>query len=117
MNIRISKKLTQTAFILWSIFLSIALFYPKMPGVKSEIIGIDKIIHFALFFIFGFLLLAIQNPEKKKMKLFILVAVLLPFITEIIQIPIPGREFCFYDAFADMLGCFCALLLSPNRKV
>ena len=85
---------------------------PGEGGVKL-FPHVDKVIHFILFA--G---LAINScyaiTDSKKLTLGLLLAVILGFITEIIQDYIPARSLDFYDALADTLGIYIGYLLYSN---
>ena len=93
--------------------------FPKLPKPPSSIIGFDKLAHFVMYLILGFLYV-LKNAdfaiEKLRRNLFY-IALLLPLLDEIHQIPIPGRTFSWYDIIADILGIsFVLLFLTISYK-
>jgi VanZ family protein len=97
-------------FIFWSIIICFVLYYPQLPGLEEEIFGLDKFVHFFLFFIFAVLFFNLGTDKKKQYKNLIFLSILVPITSEIIQIPIPGREFSIYDIVANFLGFLSALV-------
>lgn len=88
-----------------------------MPG-DGKVAGnyLDKVVHFIVFF---FLSININYKffSNKKQVLWILMAILLGFVTEIIQQFIPGRNMDIYDALADFAGVGIGFLFYTNRKL
>lgn len=105
-------------FIAWTLFIVIALTYPKIPSQSNHLIGIDKLIHFFLFFIFSILFLrsGIGNNRKKRSLILWYLAVTVPIFGEVIQIPVPGREFSFLDMLANFCGFAVVLFLFCKQR-
>ena len=57
-----------------------------------------------------------KKELPKTIKKLYLLAVLVPLLDELHQIPIPGREFSVYDIFADFLGFLVIILIYRSRK-
>lgn len=74
------------------------------PG-NGKMLGnyLDKVGHFIVFFILA-INLCLKYKSNEKLIEVLFWAILLGFLTEIIQQFIPGRNMEFYDALADTLG-------------
>ena len=90
----------------WLLFSSLllVLIVTLMPG-DGKVAGnyLDKVVHFSVFL---FLSISICNKYIKTKKLveILFFAIMLGFITEVLQQFIPGRNTDIYDAIADTLG-------------
>lgn len=83
--------------------------WPTLALPSTKIIGIDKLAHFAVYLVLAYLMLKKDNSVVKKYHYFL--AVLIPFLDELHQIPIPGRYFDISDLAADLLGFAVIFLL------
>lgn len=109
---RISKKTYKYLFIIWSIILFTLTSYPTLHTPLDKILNIDKLYHFVAYFIFAFLFYKSQKADPKVLsRRLTILLVIVPLFDELHQIPIPGREFSFYDIGADILGFSVVLLL------
>ena len=120
MKNRLSKrKIYKNLFIFWSLVIITLTSIPKLQSPSEKIIGFDKIAHFGIYLVFSYLFIK-MFPEKefhKTIKKLYLLAVFVPILDELHQIPIPGREFSVYDIFADMLGFMVIILIFRFRKI
>jgi VanZ family protein len=89
---------------------------PKVPGPQSNILGIDKVAHFLLFFIFALLYLWMTRGKSKNLRFLLGIAFIISILAEIIQIPIPGREFCIFDILANLSGFITALAIHHKKR-
>ncbi|MCD4796320.1 MAG: VanZ family protein [Candidatus Cloacimonetes bacterium] len=98
-------------FILWSAVILALTSFPKLKTPVDEMIGVDKIAHFCVYFIFAFLFIKMHLKKHlpKTIKRLWYLAIIVPLFDELHQIPIPGRAFSVWDIFADILG-FVALI-------
>ena len=93
-----------------TVIILIAVLLPgsSLPDVSS--FGLDKIIHFTLFFGWA-VAVRYDFPAVKKMLVFSL-GILFSFITEILQLFAEDRSYDLYDMLADSLGLAMGLILS-----
>ena len=105
-------------FILWCCVILTLTSIPKLQSPTGRIIGFDKIAHFGIYLVFSFLFMKMFTKKElpKTIKKLYLLAVLVPLLDELHQIPIPGREFSVYDIFADFLGFLVIILIYRFRK-
>lgn len=77
----------------------------------TNILSQDKMVHFAEFFIFTFLLLMTLSfyDVKDKYLIGFTVALLVVIVSELIQIPIASRSFSIKDMIADVAGVIVAM--------
>ena len=89
--------LAATALILTAILLPGS----KIPDVGFS--GIDKLVHFTLFYLWS---LAIRFDFEKnfKWKLAWVAGLIFSLLTEVLQILVEGRSFDYYDIVADGIG-------------
>lgn len=85
---------------------------PKPPDWN---ISFDKIVHFILFAVLSFLLLAIGSQYKKQNNastflLIALISIIYGALMESVQILVPGREFHLLDLLADTMGVIAGLI-------
>jgi len=114
-----NKNIFKILFIFWCFVIIILTSIPKLHSPTEHILGFDKIAHFGIYLIFAFLFIK-MFPAKafpKTIKKLYLLAVFVPILDELHQIPIPGREFSVYDIFADMLGFLVIILIFRFRKI
>ena len=94
----------------------IAVFVFQILPVKnpSPVKGIDKIVHFFIYFCLTFLFWWNGLSLFKS----VIFAILYGILMEIVQIPVPTRDVSFFDFLANCLGTFAflGLRLSLKRK-
>ena len=112
--------------ILWALFIFIASSIPEksLPRFVRHIS--DKVIHGAVFFIFGLLVYRALEPREKAEKpdwkrLLVSVAAVIAYgiSDEVHQAFVPGRTVDIFDASADAVGGILAALviyLAARRK-
>jgi VanZ family protein len=105
------KRYMISLFLMFSIFM---LLLTIIPGVADLINGYDIILHFMGFFILSLSIITIFNQFKIKnttiISIFILIC--LSVISEIIQIPIPKRNFEWVDLLFDFIGISFGLIVN-----
>lgn len=79
-----------------------------VPDVGS--FGLDKIIHFLLFFVWA-VALRFDFPSLKKILGFI-IGIVFSCLTEVFQLFTEDRSFDFFDMLADAVGLATGLILS-----
>lgn len=109
----ITKKTYRILFIIWSVLLISLTSYPKLEVPKTDIFQQDKIAHFIFYLIFAWLFVRMHGPQPDFtiLKKTMLLALLVPILDELHQIPIPGRNFSIWDIVADMLGFTVVILI------
>ncbi|MCK4311354.1 MAG: VanZ family protein [Candidatus Cloacimonetes bacterium] len=114
MNLKTYKIL----FILWSIVILTLTSIPKLKTPVDEPFNIDKIAHFVVYIIFAYLFIKMHLKKNliKTLKVLWILAIIVPIFDELHQIPIPGRQFSFWDIIADFLGFLAILLFFTYRK-
>ena len=82
-------------------------------GKSPQVMNNDKLLHFGEFFILGILL--VKTVELYKIKnyyiLTFLIAFLIVWVSEYVQLFVPSRSFSYKDMIADALGIIAALIL------
>jgi VanZ family protein len=111
-------------FILYTIAVIILTTYPKLksPIEFLDSLSPDKIVHFLMYFFFAFTYYKfrqIRNIAVKEImvELFLL-AMIISVFSDIAQIPIPGRQFSWWDITANLLGFLTCMTIIwfYNRK-
>jgi VanZ family protein len=102
----------QLPLLLWLTAQLIGTSIPRLHGVAPMLPHFDKLLHFAAYFGLAFLLARFiaskkEYGEKELQTMLwrvIVVCLSIAVFDELHQIPIPGREFSFFDLLADTLG-------------
>ena len=99
--------------ICWTLAILAACSLPgnELPKLDFDLFEPDKIAHFILFFLFGFLWLAATPAEKKGRRILIAVlGTLYAILTEFYQSALPlGRTADPMDSVANLIGLFTAM--------
>ncbi len=125
-----ATKLTTKQFIpavIWFFVVMIIICLPKkdLPEVSDwfERIYFDKWVHAGMFGVLTFLVLfpfrSTSSNRTKFLNLVAIVAVAIScwgFVTECIQLYVPGRSFDLIDWAADSIGVFLAALYYAKKK-
>lgn len=108
-----NRKLYRILFICWSILLFTLTSYPKLSAPPTGITGFDKLAHLFFYFVFAWFFVKLHDPAdlRKTLRKTLLLALFLPLLDELHQIPIPGRDFSFWDIVADLLGFALVLII------
>ena len=108
-----NRKIYRLLFVCWSILLFSLTSYPKLPSPSVGIISFDKLAHLFFYFIFAWFFVKMHDPGKLRLTLrkTLILALIVPLLDELHQIPIPGREFSVWDIAADLLGFALVLLI------
>jgi len=88
--------------ILISFLLGVFIFQTLPISAPSKIIGLDKIVHFFIYFFLTFLFWWNNFSLKEA----IIYSILYGILMELVQIPIPKRDVSFFDFLANCLGTF-----------
>jgi VanZ family protein len=101
------KKVTLISFLL------IVFIFQTLPiSAPSKIIGLDKIVHFFIYFFLTFLFWWNDFSLRKA----IIYSIFYGILMELVQIPIPQRDVSFFDFLANCLGTFTFLLIKFLNK-
>jgi len=115
-----NKKLSiyRIIFICWSVIIFTLTSIPRLQSPASDIIEIDKLAHFGVYFVFAYLLVKISRRDQKGLIRFLIsLALIIPVLDELHQIPIPGREFCIFDIIADIAGFAAVIFLLKIKQI
>ncbi|MCF7859062.1 MAG: VanZ family protein [Candidatus Cloacimonetes bacterium] len=101
-----NKNYYKVTFYIWLLVILTLTSLPKLHTPLDDSLNVDKLGHLFVYLIFAYLFMKMHREDqyRAKLKLLIIFAVVLPFVDELHQIPIPGRTFSFYDILADFLG-------------
>ncbi|MCK4956870.1 MAG: VanZ family protein [Candidatus Cloacimonetes bacterium] len=106
-------------FILWIAIILILTSIPKLHNPLSDkILNIDKLAHLIIYLIFAFLFTKMNKHKTAKQNAtsLIYLALFVPLLDELHQIPIPGRTFSYYDMMADTLGFLVIIIYNKCAK-
>ena len=106
------KKYYKIAFYIWTGVVFTLTSIPKLHSPTNDTLSIDKVAHFTVYMIFSFLFMKMFDTKQytQKLKLLSILAVLIPILDELHQIPIHGRDFSYYDILADFLGFLTVII-------
>lgn len=106
------KKNTKVLLLIfWIIVIFILTGYPKLKVPTIEYIGLDKLFHFAIFFILGIL-----EYRLLKTYLFFAIGCSVALLAEFQQILIPGRGFELLDIGFGFLGLLISYVIFHSRS-
>lgn len=93
-------------FYIWTAILFTLTSIPKLSSPIDDSLNFDKLAHLVVYLIFAFLFIKMfkAKMQSQKLKVLSILAVTVPVLDELHQIPIPGRTFSFLDILADFLG-------------
>lgn len=91
--------------VFWIIVILIVMGYPSLDAPHITDAPIDKVYHFAVFFILGVL-----EYRLFHLRVFFLLGCMVIAIGEIVQLASPGRSFELFDMAAGALGLLAAYL-------
>jgi VanZ family protein len=112
MGRRMRKSVQWSLLILWVIVIFVLTGYPKLEVPKIKDLPIDKLYHFVVFFIMGFLAVRLLN-----MKGFFLLGIIVLLLAEFQQLLIPGRTFEIFDILAGGLALVVSFFICKKRGV
>lgn len=116
----------QIPALLWAIIIYIASSIPAKYLPHPTFFAFDKIVHIALFFIFGILVYRALEPfngpgNLNLARIFFSIAIVILYgiLDEIHQGSVPGRTLDTYDALADTIGGLLAgiVIFFKRRKM
>jgi VanZ family protein len=100
-----------TMLIVWIAIILFLTAYPSLPTPRIKTFPIDKVYHFALFFIFGLF----ARPFLKPIKYFG-IGIALILVAECQQLFIPGREFEIMDMVAGLIGLAAFFIITLLKR-
>ncbi len=105
------KNARKILLVLWIIIIFVLTGYPRLEVPKMKNLHFDKLYHFIVFFILGFLasrLLSIRG--------FFILGLVVLLLAELQQLVIPGREFEIFDIMAGGIGLVLSYFICRQRK-
>jgi len=106
------KSVQWSLLILWIIVIFVLTGYPKLEVPKIKDLPLDKLYHFVVFFIMGFLAVRLLSVKG-----FFLLGIIVLLLAEFQQLLIPGREFEMFDILAGGLALVVSYLVCRKRGV
>ncbi|MFO7897194.1 MAG: VanZ family protein [Candidatus Cloacimonadales bacterium] len=106
-------------FSIWSLIIISLTSYPKLHNPLSDKIwNVDKLAHFTVYAIFSLLFVKMNQHKtyRQNAKSLLLLALIIPLLDELHQIPIPGRSFSVYDIIADIAGFALIIIYCRWRR-
>lgn len=97
--------------IITSILIIIAVLIPGKQIPDPGIVGLDKFVHFGMFFTWA-VSFRYETQTRLSPLMTLLVGLLFSLFTEVIQIAVEGRTFDWLDLATDFLGLCGGLLAS-----
>jgi len=97
----------------WAALILVMTSWPAPPPLVPQVSGLDKVAHFTVYAILGYLVSrALRPPAAWPARLNAITAMaVFGFIDELHQLLIPGREASVWDWTADFSGATIGLLL------
>jgi VanZ family protein len=79
---------------------------PNLGSDKDMLLGSDKFAHFTVYLILAVLFILMKRIRGQAIKLphYLFLSIPLPFLEELHQVLIPGRQFSLLDYVADWAG-------------
>ncbi len=120
MNImRDNKKLLTILFVIWSTVIFILTVIPSVESPLPSVTYLDKIAHIGQYFLFSLLYYLMRRyyvtDETMIVKEITVLSLILPVLTELIQILIPGRSFSLLDILANYIGFIITIVYLKSR--
>lgn len=115
-NVKRMRWLLSLPVILFSIAIFIASAQETVEFIDLHVFGVDKILHFSAYFVFGLFLQLFVHANfhkfvsRKKIYLIILIGFLYSISDEVHQYFVPGRSADYNDLVADFAGILFSLI-------
>lgn len=90
----------------WAFVIFLLVSLPSIPRKEGGFAYYDKVGHFALFFIFGILLIGVSREREINIGVLFIMALVYGLVVEINQPWIVGRDFSLFDLTSNLLGSF-----------
>lgn len=97
--------------IVWIVTIFVLTGYPKFDVPEIKDFPVDKIYHFAVFFVMGFIAARLMKATG-----FFLLGVIIVLLAECQQLIIPGRDFEASDMVAGVLALIVSYMIFRQRK-
>jgi len=114
MKNQMNKKLLKLLFYGCGIAIIILSVIPAAELPSQNISFIDKIAHFIQYFIFSLLYYLYRKADKSSnaeiLKSLLPLSLIFSAGTELIQLFVEGRQFCYYDMIANFVGFLVIIL-------
>ncbi len=98
--------------IVWIVTILILTGYPKLDLPKVKEFPLDKLYHFIVFFIMGFIAVPLM-----KAKGFFLLGLFIVLLAECQQLLIPGRDFEMLDIVAGLLALIVTYFIFRRKRM
>ena len=106
------KNARRALLVLWIVTILVLTGYPKLDLPKIKEFPLDKLYHFLVFFIMGF----IAGPLMKA-KGFFLLGFFIVLLAECQQLLIPGRDFEILDITAGAVALIIAYFIFRRKRM
>jgi VanZ family protein len=110
MGTGMKKNVRRGLLVLWIIIIFVLTGYPKLEVPKMKGLHLDKLYHFVVFFIMGFLAARLLSVRG-----FFLLGLVVLFLAEFQQLVIPGREFEISDILAGGIAIVVSYFVCRQR--
>lgn len=119
MKLKLKNSHYKYLFIIWTVILFTLTSWPSLNAPSMPIGFADKIAHFVFYLIFALLFVKMKKhqPYAKTLRQLCILALIVPLLDELHQIPIPGRQFSIYDIFADIFGMSVVIVYYYIREL
>jgi VanZ family protein len=104
------RNVRRILLILWIIIIFVLTGYPKLEVPKMKNLHLDKLYHFVVFFILGFLASRLLSIRR-----FFILGIIVLLLAEFQQLIIPGREFELFDILAGGTGLVISYFICRHR--
>lgn len=98
--------------IVWIVTIFVLTGYPKLDIPKIQDLPVDKLYHFAVFFIMGLIAARLMKATG-----FFILGIIIVLLAECQQLVIPGRDFEVADMVAGALALVVSYIIFRQKKV
>jgi len=116
---RESKIILSILFVTWSLVIIVLTVIPSVESPLPSVSFLDKLAHIGQYFLFSLFYYLMRRSYSRDeayiLKEIIILSLILPLLTELIQIPIPGRTFCLLDILANYIGFMIVIVYLKYR--
>ena len=104
-------------FFALSVFLLFKLFMTILPSATNLIPeNADWVLHLISFMILTIILLKIFDDTNHRYTLVAGMMFVIIILSEVVQIPIPGRTFSYYDMLSDAIGLILGYVIDYGMR-
>ncbi len=97
--------------VVWILTIFVLTGYPKLNVPKMKNLPLDKLYHFAVFFIMGLI-----GARLMKARSFFVLGLVVVLLAECQQLIIPGRDFEVPDMIAGAIALIVSYLIFKQKK-